>query len=242
MQRLSGIDTAFLYLETPTTHMQVQAVMVLDPSTVPGGYSFEKIKAHLAAAPPAAAGVPPPARVRSLQPAPTGVVRRSRLRLRLPRSPTSRCRRPGRSVQVADIVGDIAGRPLDRSRPLWEFWVIEGVEHGAVASSPACTTRPSTACRARACSRRILDLEPKPADVPPADRAIGSPSTNRRTCELVRHAIISRLRRPLPLGARDGDAEPAARRDRDRACAPRTRARRRAARRSTRPARRGTRR
>src|SRR6476660_9830891 len=48
MRRLSGIDTAFLYLETPTTHMQVQAVMVLDPSTVPGGSSFEKIKAHLA--------------------------------------------------------------------------------------------------------------------------------------------------------------------------------------------------
>ena len=43
MRRLSGIDTAFLYLETPTTHMQVQAVMVLDPSTVPGGYSFEKV-------------------------------------------------------------------------------------------------------------------------------------------------------------------------------------------------------
>src|SRR5438046_9365190 len=48
MRRLSGMDAAFLYLETPTTHMHVHAVMVLDPSTVPGGYSFEKIKAHLA--------------------------------------------------------------------------------------------------------------------------------------------------------------------------------------------------
>ena len=48
MRRLSGMDAAFLYLETPTTHMHVHAVMLLDPSTVPGGYSFEKIKAHLA--------------------------------------------------------------------------------------------------------------------------------------------------------------------------------------------------
>jgi hypothetical protein len=47
MQRLSGLDTAFLYLETPTIHMTVQAVMLLDTSTVPGGYSFEKIKSHL---------------------------------------------------------------------------------------------------------------------------------------------------------------------------------------------------
>ena len=49
MHRLSGMDTAFLYLETPTTHMHVQAVMLLDPSTVPGGYSFAKIKPPLAA-------------------------------------------------------------------------------------------------------------------------------------------------------------------------------------------------
>jgi diacylglycerol O-acyltransferase len=28
---------------------------------------------------------------------------------------------PGSTEQLADIVGDIAGRPLDRSRPLWEF-------------------------------------------------------------------------------------------------------------------------
>ena len=43
------MDAGFLYLETSTTHMQVQAVMILDPSTMPGGYSFEKIRTHLAA-------------------------------------------------------------------------------------------------------------------------------------------------------------------------------------------------
>ena len=44
MERLSGLDASFLYLETPSNHMHVAATMVYDPSTVPGGYDFEKVK------------------------------------------------------------------------------------------------------------------------------------------------------------------------------------------------------
>ena len=40
MERLTGLDAAFLYLENPTNHMHVAMTMVLDPSSVPGGYSF----------------------------------------------------------------------------------------------------------------------------------------------------------------------------------------------------------
>lgn len=34
---------------------------------------------------------------------------------------------PGRDDQVAELVARIVGRPLDRSRPLWETYVIEGL-------------------------------------------------------------------------------------------------------------------
>ena len=44
MQRLSGLDATFLYLETPTLHMHVAMTAVFDPSTMPGGYSFDKVK------------------------------------------------------------------------------------------------------------------------------------------------------------------------------------------------------
>src|SRR5580693_10702122 len=44
MERLSGLDASFLYLETPSLHMHVAMTMVFDPSTVPGGYSFERMK------------------------------------------------------------------------------------------------------------------------------------------------------------------------------------------------------
>ena len=49
MERLSGLDATFLYLETPNNHMHVCATMVLDPSTVPGGYSFPMIKDEIMA-------------------------------------------------------------------------------------------------------------------------------------------------------------------------------------------------
>src|SRR5437763_13701675 len=45
MQRLTGLDATFLYLENPTTLLHVASTAVFDPSAVPGGYSFEKVLA-----------------------------------------------------------------------------------------------------------------------------------------------------------------------------------------------------
>ena len=43
-ERLTGLDASFLYMETPTLHMHVAMAAVFDPSTVPGGYSFRRIR------------------------------------------------------------------------------------------------------------------------------------------------------------------------------------------------------
>jgi WS/DGAT/MGAT family acyltransferase len=196
MRRLSGIDTAFLYLETPTTHMQVQAVMLLDPSTVPGGYSFEKIKAHLGSRLP----------------------RLPEFRRRLAHVPFDLHRpvwfddpdfdldyhvrhiavpAPGTPEMLADIVGDIASRPLDRARPLWEFWIIEGVENGAVVALARMHHATIDGVSGSSLLTNILDLEAAPADEPEFDD--WKPEHKPTDMELVRHAIISRLRRPMPL-------------------------------------------
>ena len=44
MDRLSGLDASFLYLETPAQLMHVCGVIVLDPSTMPDGYTFEAFR------------------------------------------------------------------------------------------------------------------------------------------------------------------------------------------------------
>ena len=36
---------------------------------------------------------------------------------------------PGNPDQLAEVVGRIAGKPLDRSRPLWELWILDGLEN-----------------------------------------------------------------------------------------------------------------
>src|SRR5437763_14188068 len=51
MERLSGLDASFLYLESPTNHMHVAATMTFDPSTVEGGYSFDRVRELLGGRP-----------------------------------------------------------------------------------------------------------------------------------------------------------------------------------------------
>ena len=47
MQRLSGLDSFFLYLESPTQPLNVCCVLELDPMTMPGGYTFARFRAAL---------------------------------------------------------------------------------------------------------------------------------------------------------------------------------------------------
>ncbi len=45
MEQLGGLDAAFLYCETPTMHLHVCGLLLLDPSTMPSGYSYDRIRA-----------------------------------------------------------------------------------------------------------------------------------------------------------------------------------------------------
>ncbi len=196
MQRLSGIDTAFLYLETPTTHMHVQAVMLLDPSTVPGGYSFAKIRAHLAARLPSL-----PEFRRRLKHVPFDLHRPVWFddpdfdldyhlhHIAVPP--------PGSPEQFADIVGDIAGRPLDRTRPLWDLWVIEGLEPGgAIAVVARMHHATIDGVSGSSLITSILDVAATTPEVTAVDD--WQPEPTPSDFSMVQYAIVSRLRRPLP--------------------------------------------
>jgi diacylglycerol O-acyltransferase / wax synthase len=132
MERLSGLDASFLYLETSAQLMHVCGLMLLDPGTVPGGYSFDKFRDDLDRRVRSI-----PAFHRKLRPVPLGIdhpvwvededfdIDRHLHRLAVPS--------PGGPEELAELCGHMAGIPLDRSRPLWEMSVIEGLAGGQLA-------------------------------------------------------------------------------------------------------------
>jgi diacylglycerol O-acyltransferase len=129
MQRLSGLDASFLYLETPTMHMHVALVAVLDPATMPDGYDYDRIHRYIDQ------GVRTlPQLQRRLMPVPLQIDHP--VWLEDPTFDTLHhvrrisCPAPGGPEQLAALVGRILSTPLDRARPLWEAWVVEGLEGG----------------------------------------------------------------------------------------------------------------
>ena len=48
MERLSGLDASFLYVESPAVPLHVCSIAELDTSTIPGGYGFDRFQDDLA--------------------------------------------------------------------------------------------------------------------------------------------------------------------------------------------------
>jgi diacylglycerol O-acyltransferase len=132
MKRLSGLDASFLYLESSAQLMHVCGILVLDPATIPGEYSFAEMKAVLEAR---VATIPDFRR--KLKEVPLEIdhpvwiddadfdIDRHVHRLAVPA--------PGGPDELREVCAHLAGIPLDRSRPLWEMWVIEGLASGKIA-------------------------------------------------------------------------------------------------------------
>ncbi|WP_370942870.1 wax ester/triacylglycerol synthase family O-acyltransferase [Amycolatopsis sp. cg5] len=131
-QRLSGLDASFLYLETSAQVLHVCGLVTLDGSTMPGGYAFEKFKEQLHAR----VSQIPAFRRKLHDPFwnfrhPVWVeddefdLDHHVHRIGVPA--------PGDRAELADLCAHIAGQPLDRGRPLWEMFVIEGLEDGGIA-------------------------------------------------------------------------------------------------------------
>ncbi len=126
MQRLSGLDASFLYLETPSQPLHVCSIMELDTSTMPGGYTFDRLRDGFTLR---IKGMPQLREKLADSPLnldhPVWVddkdfdVDRHLHRIGLPP--------PGGRLELSEICSHIAALPLDRTRPLWEVWIIEGI-------------------------------------------------------------------------------------------------------------------
>ena len=189
-KRLTGLDAIFLYVETEAMPMHVALCAVLDPSTVPGGYTFEKMRAFIDSRVPlvkefhrVVAEVPfrlnHPVWVDDPDYAVEHHVHRAVLDA------------PGDEHQLAAFVAEMAERRLDRSRPLWEFWVVEGLEGGRIALCGKVHHCALDGGAAADLMPAFFGIEPDPPPVEPTDT---EPAPRPDDLELLSSAALDRAR------------------------------------------------
>jgi WS/DGAT/MGAT family acyltransferase len=134
MTRLSGLDATFLYLESTEMPMHVGALHLFELPGGSRGRFVHALRKHVAARLPMM-----PALRRKLWLMPLNLanpvwvdavpdLKQHIVELRLPAA--GRGRRHGEMAQLEALVGQLHVQRLDRDKPLWKFFVIEGLAPG----------------------------------------------------------------------------------------------------------------
>ena len=130
MKRLGGTDALFLALETPNWHQHVGGLSIIDPEdrTITYEDFLVRVGERIKYAPKF---------TWKLKEMPLGLdrpmwvddtdfdLRRHMRRIGVPS--------PGGARELGEVVGNLMSQQLDRRRPLWEIWFIEGLADGKVA-------------------------------------------------------------------------------------------------------------
>src|SRR4051794_2749045 len=179
MRQLTSLDAQFLALENSRQSGHVAGLAILDQSTAPGGrLGCREVTELLRSRLP----LLPPLRWR-LAEVPLGLdypywvddhdfdlgyhVRELALAA------------PGTDDQLAEQVARIVSRPLDRARPLWELYVIEGLESGCVAVLTKIHHAVIDGLSGAEIMGLLLDLTPEGRELPEAGPAAAGAAPNQ---------------------------------------------------------------
>ncbi len=164
MKHLSGLDATFLYLETPETPMHVGSMHLYDLPEGFDGDFYEEVKKHVSRRMHLA-----PVFHRKLALMPFELANPVWVedddvdldyhirRIMLPK--------PGTIEQLEAYVGRLHSSLLDRSRPLWEFYVIEGLQSGQVGFYSKVHHAAIDGQAGVAFASAVLDISPIPREV-----------------------------------------------------------------------------
>lgn len=191
--RLSSLDVSFLYLEEPSTPMHVGGVAVFQPA--PEGFDYDRLV--------------------SLIQRRIGLVPRYRQKVRwVPghlANPVwvddhafdvtfhvrrAALPRPGTDAQLRELVGRLMSRRLDRHRPLWEMYLVEGLSGGRIAIISKTHHAVVDGVSAVDIGQVILDVTAVPRESPDEP---WSPEPSPAALGLVADALGELVRRPTAL-------------------------------------------
>ena len=198
MERLRGLDAAFLAMETATMHMHMAAVLVLEPPD------------HAAGEPPAVQAD----RMRAVVDERLHLVPLLRRRvLRVPfglhhpvwaddpgfdldyHLQRASLPAPGGPAELSAFVGAVLSRPLDTGRPLWEMHVVEGLESGHLAVVPKLHHAVIDGVSGAQTLAAFLDLGPEGRAVP-RRVALWRPHPLPGDLEVLGHSLSSLAQEP----------------------------------------------
>jgi WS/DGAT/MGAT family acyltransferase len=168
MQQLTGLDAAFLALETANTTGHVGGVSVLDPRDAPQPLTLTRLTDVMGERLPLV-----PVLRRKLLNVPLGLdqpywvddpdfdIEYHIRELALPR--------PGSDAQLAEQIARLHARPLDRSRPLWEIYLITGLAKRRAAVYTKIHHSAIDGASGAELLTVLLDLTPEGREVPAAE-------------------------------------------------------------------------
>jgi diacylglycerol O-acyltransferase / wax synthase len=194
VQQLTGLDAAFLAMETRTVCGHVGSVCVIDPSTAPEPFTLERFTRVVESRLPLV-----PLLRRRLVEVPLGLdqpywiedpdfdIEFHVRELALPS--------PGNDRQLAEQAARLHARPLDRSRPLWEIYLIFGQRGGRAAIYSKIHHAAIDGVSGNDILAALLDLSP-------VDRTLPDPPPRRTerqpaAVELLARSAVSLTRHPL---------------------------------------------
>lgn len=166
MRQLSSQDAAFLYAETPAWHMHVAALAIVDVEASNGAFTLERARRLLLQRLPelpqfrwrlvdTPLGVDRPHWVEAGEIDPDYHIRR----LSVPP--------PGDDRALNQLVCEVLSSKLDRSRPLWECYYIDGLADGTVGMLTKLHHALIDGVSGAGLMEIMLDVTPEPR--PPAE-------------------------------------------------------------------------
>jgi WS/DGAT/MGAT family acyltransferase len=197
MQRLSGLDASFLYIETPSNHMHVGMLWVLKRPPATGTPYFDQVRAlvesrlHLSKT-----------YRRRLLPVPFDIDHPLWLEdpdfdldfhVRHIAVPP-----PGDGSKLLELVARLHSRALDRSRPLWEMYVIEGLEDDQIAVYIKIHHCCIDGMAGTELMVSLLDFSPEPREVAPPDKP-WQPERAPTDLEVLLRASVNGVVQPMRM-------------------------------------------
>jgi diacylglycerol O-acyltransferase / wax synthase len=206
MQHLSALDAVFLQLESPQTPMHVGSLILFEKPAKQRGSFYPALRKHVASRMHLA-----PLFARKVAFMPFDVANPVWLHdddvdldyhvrsLKLPK--------PGTQAQLEACIAKLHAQLLDRKKPLWEFFVIEGLKSGEIAFYSKIHHATLDGQGGVALAFAILDTGPVPRAVPPPGKRVEGglkPSAAKMLGAAFRNTVAqySRIARAVPEAIR----------------------------------------